>query len=633
MKSAESSHVEYTPQQIDRLAFNQCETVVAAPGSVMAYDVEFYDRVERRKLLAHAPDYFNPSAKRRRRVPAQILTKHVANSRYLLRLGGFRRDTVFGPDAAASEIAAAGIQYADSIGNGLFEHLLLCRKHGIIPAFEAPAMEMPLPFLDREMVVFAKMYRRHIEEMRDCLLLAEKIYGHKIVNRPGQPWTLWLAISPLALFLTSMQRNPRETSGELKSAAGICRLDASVRTPKDRARQAGAWRFIRRQHMRILKIMSETLRDMVAADGLIVGNMHTLPPVDYELMGEAFDLPGLAVRPGYVKDPWLREPYVGYAVRLFSDLCNRRPLVSIRANITAAGTYCVAGKNAISAWYDEALRLGAGGFYVWPVDYPMGGVGYRGAMAGNPDASLRGPERWESLLKNCQALASRRQFTPPVAEVGILVPYDVLDRDGWKKIMETFIELRTARIWSRLIPARAAEREESALFHLKLLIIPCLPLASGELINRLNQHVRSGGTVAIPSLPVGIHDLDGAVQPGLCGLTREDASSPEHMFGSGRVVLPPEPTMGRAIQFTDRSYHLSRTAAHWKKIAAKSMLNDLSWIFEITADDLPPADPASDVAPPPDPAVRLRHYMYEHSSDWIFPHLQNAPTFPHDIEQ
>src|SRR4051812_33445911 len=113
-------------------------------------------------------------------------------------------------------------------------------------------------------------------------------------------------------------------------------VESCTHHPAERATQLRAFAFIRRRHMTVLKIMADLLRGSIASRGLIVGNIHALPQVDFELMRDVFDHPGVAVRPGYIKNPVLRKPYVGYAVRLYGDLCKRDPLVSVRANFTAA---------------------------------------------------------------------------------------------------------------------------------------------------------------------------------------------------------------------------------------------------------------------------------------------------------
>lgn len=626
---------EYSPWLIDKLAYAQCETVAAVPGTIVSYDVEFYERVKRESLATCEPPYFNPSSRNGRLGSRAKARQSTVLEPYLMRLGGFRRDVSFSPDGAAAALKHAGIQYADSIGNGLFEHLMLCRKYGIVPAFEAPAMEMPLPFLERQMPIFKKIYRKHLVEMRNWLRLVEKIYGHSIINRAAQPWTLWIPVSPLALFLISMRRDPEETMAELQAAAGTSRLAVDAATPKEQARQFKAWAFIRRQHMKVLKIMAELLRDAVADQGLIVGNMHTLPPVDYEMMGEAFDMPGVAVRPGYVKEPHLREGYVGYAISLFKDLCKRPPLVSVRTNITAAGTYCVAGPRAIKRWFDEAVRHGSGGFYLWPVDYPMGGSTYRGVMRGNPEPTNYGRERWESMLENCRTIASRQRFVPPPAEVGILVPYDVLDRQGWQRVMRTFLELRGARIWSQMFSARLIERDPKSLARNKLLVVPILPFASTRLTKQLENYVYNGGTLVVPDAQIGIHDLDGHRRPVVFGLEEESRPDGERPIGAGRVIILPNPALGRWERENNSLDLLARASALWKKVAGRLPLKDFSWVMDVSAEDLPRVSEKDNsyMAPRAEPEMRLRHYLYEHSSDWLMPYLQNPDTFTNEKGQ
>src|SRR3954470_219945 len=120
----------YTATEIDQLALDGCETVVAEPGVTCAYDVEGYERIHRRQIRDGHHRYYDPPLARRRR--RQVSAEHLDARGYLMRVGGFRRELFLGPDQAASMFQTAGIQYADSLGNGLFEHLVLCRKYGIV---------------------------------------------------------------------------------------------------------------------------------------------------------------------------------------------------------------------------------------------------------------------------------------------------------------------------------------------------------------------------------------------------------------------------------------------------------------------------------------------------------------------
>ena len=152
----------YSPDEIDALARYACETVVAEPGKVCPYDVEAFRRIERRPVPTGEYPLYEPPAAVGGPLPDSLPQECVSNEPYHLRIGGFRRADVFGPDEAAGAISSAGIKFSDSLGEGLFEHLVLCRKYGVTPVFEAPAMGFPFPFLENELPTFERLYRRGV---------------------------------------------------------------------------------------------------------------------------------------------------------------------------------------------------------------------------------------------------------------------------------------------------------------------------------------------------------------------------------------------------------------------------------------------------------------------------------------
>ena len=101
-----TSSSTYTSEELNSIALAGCESLVADPGTVMAYDVEAYERVYRQPVDEGNYPYFNqtePFVKPRDIVvPQQCAT----DSAYLLRLGGFQRQDIFGPGEAASAAAS-----------------------------------------------------------------------------------------------------------------------------------------------------------------------------------------------------------------------------------------------------------------------------------------------------------------------------------------------------------------------------------------------------------------------------------------------------------------------------------------------------------------------------------------------
>jgi hypothetical protein len=623
----------YTEEQWDAIALEGCESLVFHPGKVAAYDLEAYRRIVHRPVNDGQYPCFNQDEPfvepRNITVPDGCAADHG----YLVRIGGFRRQTIFGPCEAADMLAAAGVSHADSLGEGLFENLVLCRRTGILPIFEAPSMGIALPFLETELPVFERLYRKHVAEFCDWIARAEAVYGQPLLPRAGHPWILYLRTTPLMLFQLSARRKPQETVQELKAASGQHRLAVGARTPKERAGQAKAWAFIRRRHMEVHQVMARIFRELAAPKGVLVGNTHTLPIMDYELLGQVFDHPGVAARAGYIEEPALREPYMGYSVRLFNDLSGRMPIMSVRVNTLVSGTRFIPGRDVIRRWFDASVRHGVRGFYFWTMDYPSREGQYFGAFAGNTDPSTRPRERWDAMLDCFRDVTRARCFVPPAADVGILVPCDVLDTSGWRRVLGSFTELEAARIWSRLVPARTVEHDRKCLGALRALVVPSLPFASDALADALEWFVRQGGVLILGDRRFARFDMDGNERRPPAGLDSrllESEGDVDLTVGGGRVLAWPEPGIGLSIESADVNAALAEAARRWQRIAGELRLDRADWVYQVRADNLhkltgkaPP-----DGRPAPQPDVEPRAYMYEHSSPLIIPYIDSPEEFP-----
>jgi len=603
----------YTHSQIDALALAACETVVAEPGKPCPYDVEAYQRIERRAVPTGEYPAYDPPPPIHNPLPSPLPPECIGDQPYHLRISGFRREGIFGPDEAAEVLVSAGVSFADSLGQGLFEHLVLCRKYGVVPVFEAPAAGFPFPFLESELPHFERIYRREISEFADWIRCAEMVYGHPILARAGQPWVLWGLHSPLALFMLSAARKPDQTAAELQSHSGIWRLEPSPTTPAARASQLRAWSFVRRRHMEVRTIMAKVLREVVSPDAVLIDNAHTLPAVDYELLGEIYDHPGVAARSGYLEDEWIRDANVAFAVRLFGDLTGKSPIASVRINLTAAGTRFIPGPQAVRNWCDAALRHGTAGYYFWPVDYPSSDGQYFGAMAGNTDPSARGRERWDAMLDLFGEIRRARCFQPPAARIGILVPYDQLELDGWRRVYNAFVALENQRILSRFVSGRAAAAGDEIVSSLDVICVPACPFACDRLVAALERFVHGGGTLILSCPEALMYDAAGNRRTEFAGrepgvIQRESETS--HGFGKGTIFCVSDivPVVNRLDVETYPWVYELRT----------------SNVQELTGFADPPPTPA------PAPELKLKHYMYEHSSSAILPYLDKFADFPND---
>ena len=606
-----TSECSYTPAEIDWIARETCETVVAEPGKTCPYDVEAFERIERRAVPTGQYPLYDPPPHPCDSLPTDLPPDCIAQQPYHLRIGGFRREQNFGPDEGAAQLASAGVAFSDSLGHGLFEHLLLCRKYGVVPVFEAPAVGFPMPFLQSELSTFEEIYRREIAEFAGWIRRAEAIYEHPILERAGQPWTLWSSYSPLALFMLSAGRKPEETATELEAECGTRRLDPAPSNPRERAAQLRALSFIRERHMEVRAIMASILREVIAPDAILIDNAHTLPGLDYERLGEIYDHPGVAARSGYLEDESSREANVAFSVRLFGDLAGKPPIASVRINLTAAGARVVAGPQAVRNWSSAALRHGVSGLYFWPIDYPSDDGQYFGPMPGNTDPSAQGRQRWDAMLGVFRDLQNVRCFQPPRGKIGILVPYDHLELAGWRRIFDTFVRLENEHILCRLVSGRAVSRGEESLSGLELLLVPACPFAADSLVESLERFVHRGGTLVCGCGEGLRYNTDGNLRTMFGGAELDSllGERPKsHKMGQGKAI------------FTD-------------DIFANLQQCDVDrqeWIYSVGAENLKHLSGTVEgrSSPPPEPDINVKHYLYEHSSNAFMPHLKKVEDFP-----
>jgi hypothetical protein len=345
------------------------------------------------------------------------------------------------------------------------------------------------------------------------------------------------------------------------------------------------------------------LRNALGSGAVLIGNYHELPVYSFESLGKTYDHPAVAVRPLLLEDALMLRHYTAYFTQLFHDLTGKSPFVSVRVNLSAAGTRFVPGKDLIQSWYDQAVQHGAGGFYFWPRDYPMDQAEpYDGPMIGNPEPATLPQERWEASLKACSHVATHRRFIPPAPQAAILVPGQaaLLHREDWRRIYAAFSACAEARLhcgflgdWQILssgVPAGV-----------RLLLAPALEFVSPPLRAVLESFIRQGGRLWVPAEEF-----------------RDASARPTEPF-AGSFDLPPgifdffpPGEMGSPAGLD--------SAAGWvSDRAGEQEVDTFSWLFDLTCAHLPESGPAG--LRSPDAGIHFHHWLYEHGSNWIYPYI------------
>ena len=589
-------------KQIDRLALEGCEIIGFRPGEPAKYDLAGFDRILRREVMPgsfsvrNASDSVAPS-------PTGSVPAQFDENPYVVRIAGFRRGDLFGPDEIGRCITDHGIPWNDGLGNGMLESLLIDRKFGLRPTLEAPWMGLNLPWTEDEWIEFQRTYTGRVAQMWDRLEELRPVFGGPLAGPGESLCVVSCNQTPLSLFAAAYDRQPQAVEAELFSQIGCRQPPVIPGTHQERAALTQFWAYLRTKHAKVLRFQVQAIREVLGQDTIIAGNFHELPPTDLEAIGRILDYPSVAVRPTLLTDEVTLRYYVAFWVQLLRDISGRAPMVSVRVNLLAAGCRFIPSGPLIRSWYDQAIRHGAGGFYFWTRDYPssLEHEPYDGPICGNPDPSALPQERWETSLQCCGQAATHRRFLPPPSEVGILMPNRsaLLHRSQWGRIYAAFAACAEASIHSRFIADGQIEGEGMPP-EVKLLLAPVLEFVSPELSAALTDFTASGGTLVVTE--PGVRDRAGQNPTTLTGVHKIDSANFDILSQDG--TGSPKALVGLAEWISEfvRSHGIEPHA----------------WVFDISCDSLPAAASAVGTG---DSSIAFDTWMYEHSSAWILPHL------------
>lgn len=597
--------IELSDHDFDRLAMDSPEIIGFVSGSTVDYDVAGYDRCSRKEV---APESLSKLERQRDECPAIPEQAAFEDQPYLARLAGFRRRKEFGPDEIGALFRARDIAWSDGLGNGLYESLLICRKYGLGHVLEAPILGFPLPFLEGEWEDFTQAYRDYLGRFVEDLKTMEQIYGGKFTGAGQKFIVLWQKDYPLSFFLRAYQRSPKEVCRELVNAIGMERLPITPQTPAERAALMRFWNWVREKQARLAAVQADVLREVLGSGIQVIANPHELPVLDFDGQARAFDIPSVAVRPLLLDDGLMLRQYMAYYAQLYHDLTEKRPMVSVRMNLSAATPMFVPGGSLIRHWYDQAVRHGAGSFYFWTRDYPCNDdpSTYDGPIPGNPVAATLPMERWETSLDILGQLSTHKRFRQPEAEVYILIPTDsaLLNRAEWRRIYTAFSVLAERRVFTRFIADRKIEREGIPA-HVRLLIAPELEFLSTQLQEKLETYLQAGGRLVVTQDAF----FDRAGEP-IKALAKAQVVD-RRLFDAFPLGRPGDEKVYRQAEET------------LAEVVASTGCDTKDWVFEVCCDNLPPTDLRW--LRPQDPDVYFAPWLYEHGSEWIMPYLQDLP--------
>lgn len=593
---------QLTERDIDRLALDACEFIGWKSGSTVAYDPAGFDRAERIQV---APGSLHPRSADLPARPAPLpLSARFDPQPYPARIAGFQRRAIFGPDEIGKLIASYGIPWNDGLGNGLYESLRIDRKYGLKHVLEAPIYGYTLPFLPEDWAAFKHVFAQEIQRLKRDLKELEPIYGAPLAESGKRLMILWSQHYPLGLFAEAYFRNPVGVEADLLKEIGMPTPPVQPATPAERAAQARFWCLARARQVQISAYQAGALRQALGEGLQIASNPHELPPLDMEGQGRAFDYPAVAIRPLLVEDEVMLRHYIAFYTQLYHDLTGKAPMVSVRMNTSAASPRFIPRASLIHAWYNQAVRHGAGAFYFWTRDYPYYDApgAYDGPIPGNPDPSAIAPERWQAVLDLLGKLCASQRFLPPVAEVAILVPNEsaLLHRPEWRRLYATFGAFCEASIHTRFISDRliAAQGVPAGV---KVLVAPALEFVSAPLRAGLEQFIGRGGSLLRMNAP--LRNETGEPAPRLSGA---------HLLDPALFDVFPLGQPGSLAR-------LQALAQALRERVSQAKADPQAWVFDVCVENLPAS--AQSLLRAPEPDLRFDPWLYEHGSPWIVPYL------------
>ncbi len=597
--------IKISEKEFNQLALDFAEVFEYESGSTVDYDVAGYQRVPRSEIDPKALMQKDIEKRESFSMPKEAT---FLDEPYVARLAGFRRREKFGPDEIGALLQDHRIAWNDGLGNGLFESLLINKKYGLRHVLEAPILGFRTPYVEEEWSDFPESYRKIGKRFIDDVQLMENIYGGKFCDAPKNLVVMWSKDYPLPNFMNAYKRSPEKVSLELEQLIGTSELPIQPTTPIERLQLIKFWSWVREKQAKIQIVQADILREMLGPNTQVISNPHELPVLDFAGFGRAFDIPSVAVRPLLIDDDVFLRHYIAYFSQLFHDLTEKKPMISVRMNLSAATPKFIPTGELIRSWYDQAVRHGASSFYFWTRDYPTNDhkETYDGPIPGNPIESTLPKERWETSLDILGELSTHKRFEQPVAEIAILVPLKsaLLDCKAWRKIYATFSALAEQMIFANFLSDKQMEAGKLS-YKTRMLIVPEIEFLSVEIKNQLEKFTKRGGIIM-----GGQNDLyDLNCNPVKMELINEIID--DEMFN----IYPVDQASSRE--------KLDALGEMLKGFIEKYEIDSKSWVFQVQYDNLPAT--SSTWMRKSDPSVYFAPWQYEHGSEWIMPYVKEIP--------
>lgn len=584
-------------------------------------------------------DYFPSSTAET--LPAR--PEYALDRTYTSRTGGVTRGSTYSLDQIGRIYRGSAFLYG-RMGLSGIETVSVIKKYGLQWFEGTPRVraitDVFTSFRPEKMEEYRGIYREAAQQQLERVRQYEQAYDISIVDNPE---TQWVHAQSLAIFnfLQQLQKHPDSFNEDFRAEYGRdLPLMLKPTTPEEKARRSLFWQWARRKMGEVIRIRSDEFHNVIQPKGWVVSNIHGEDVIDFEAHTPTVDYPGPSPRPQFSDKELVRKYWAGYIFRLWRDLTDKPLYASPRINNGIVAARSIPTPNAVRLWYNQALQNGCVGFYQWLLDFAGSAQKdptikpYRGPCFANPDNSQLGRLRWETVLDIAKKLVNVRAFDPPQSETGILLSFDTVNIDGWKRVFSAYIELCKAGVWNGIVSDCEIMNGSEDLNSRKVLYVPVMNFTHRETAEALIDYVKRGGTLvccdpdifaydmrgkslvrlrselfgvkvtgekkgkqvitlqkAYGNTPIrilsGAHTIETAGADMIGTYTDGTAAVTSKKLGRGRAIYFAAPIADIYVQYDGKDISgLDGRYGFYKNLEGQHGITDQSWIWDITAENL-----------------------------------------------
>lgn len=624
---------------VDTLIREMWESVADTRQDIIGYDVVKYKEIPFGTYRIW--DYQFPVTVQK--LPAH--SEYALDRTYTARDGDVSRGTWYSPDEIGQLYRDNGVWYSrvghGNTGMGLstVETISIIKKYGLRWCMVTPRVvdigDALVSFRPKSMQEYYRLAVDLFQEFKKEVEQYERQYDITIINHPETIWVIRHS-GVVSYFLERLAESPDLFLTEFKAETGFdMPLMLSPVTPEEKARRSLLFRWIWSKLGLLAHQHVEAFYEVLQPAGIVVSNTHGEDVVDFEWYGKTYEFPGPSARPQFSDNELILLYWSGYIFKLWRDLTDRPLYASARINNGNVNARSIPAPNAVKLWHSQAIQSGTVGFYQYMDDhayFPERGDRYDGFCFGNPDRSQLGKLRWQTALDISRRLMNVKAFDPPKSQTGIFLSFDTVNIQGWKRVFSLYVELCKAKVWNGFISDSEIFNASENLNDWKVVYIPVMDFGRREIVDALVKYVKDGGTLISCDPDIFSWDMEGNTlkhQRGhLFGITvtGDRKGSQNIQIGSGqqRIQIPagaksisvedaevigryadgsPAVTAkkiggGKAIYFAapvaDIYTHSAGTSDpvldgrgdFYKQMERDHSIPDMSWIWNITVDNV-----------------------------------------------